>query len=62
MSKNTEGDVAADLAAIREDVARLAETISKLLQHQTEPPALASPRPWETREKRSRIQPARRAI
>jgi ElaB/YqjD/DUF883 family membrane-anchored ribosome-binding protein len=35
MSKNTEGDVTAELAAIREDVARLAETISKLLQHQT---------------------------
>ena len=29
MSKNTEGDVAADLAAIRQDVARLAETIGK---------------------------------
>ena len=36
MSKNSEGDVTADLAAIREDVARLAETISKLLQRQTE--------------------------
>jgi ElaB/YqjD/DUF883 family membrane-anchored ribosome-binding protein len=36
MSKNSEGDVAADLAAIREDVARLAETISKLLQRQTQ--------------------------
>jgi ElaB/YqjD/DUF883 family membrane-anchored ribosome-binding protein len=36
MSKNTEGDVAADLAAIREDVARLAETISKLLQRQSQ--------------------------
>jgi ElaB/YqjD/DUF883 family membrane-anchored ribosome-binding protein len=35
MSKNTEGDVAADLAAIRQDVARLAETIGKVLQHQT---------------------------
>ena len=35
MSKNTEGDVAADLAAIREDVARLADTIGKLLQRQT---------------------------
>jgi ElaB/YqjD/DUF883 family membrane-anchored ribosome-binding protein len=39
MSKNSEGasgDVTADLAAIREDVARLAETISKLLQRQTQ--------------------------
>ncbi|MGA8171545.1 MAG: hypothetical protein WB816_12055 [Methylocystis sp.] len=36
MSKNTEGDITADLAALREDVARLAETISKLLQSQTE--------------------------
>ena len=36
MSKNTEGDVTAELAAIRQDVARLAETISKLLQHQTQ--------------------------
>ncbi|HEY8071865.1 MAG TPA: hypothetical protein VIE47_07870 [Methylocystis sp.] len=36
MSKNSEGDITADLAAIREDVARLAETISKLLQRQTE--------------------------
>ncbi len=38
MSKNAEGaggDVTADLAAIREDVARLAETISKLMQRQT---------------------------
>ena len=35
MSKNSEGDVAADLAAIREDVARLAETISKLVQRET---------------------------
>ena len=36
MSKNTEGDIAADLAALRRDVARLAETIGKLLQSQTE--------------------------
>jgi ElaB/YqjD/DUF883 family membrane-anchored ribosome-binding protein len=36
MSKNTEGDITAELAAIREDVARLAGTISKLLQHQTQ--------------------------
>ena len=36
MSKNSEGDVAADLAAIREDVARLADTISKLLQRQSQ--------------------------
>ncbi len=39
MSKNAEGaggDVTADLAAIREDVARLAETISKLMQRQTQ--------------------------
>jgi ElaB/YqjD/DUF883 family membrane-anchored ribosome-binding protein len=36
MSKNSEGDVAADLAAIREDVARLAETIGKLLQRETQ--------------------------
>jgi ElaB/YqjD/DUF883 family membrane-anchored ribosome-binding protein len=36
MSKNTEGDVAADLAAIREDVARLAETIGKLFQRQSQ--------------------------
>jgi ElaB/YqjD/DUF883 family membrane-anchored ribosome-binding protein len=36
MSKNTEGDVAADLAALRQDVARLAETIGKVLQHQTQ--------------------------
>jgi ElaB/YqjD/DUF883 family membrane-anchored ribosome-binding protein len=39
MSKNAEGaggDVTADLAAIREDVARLADTISKLMQRQTQ--------------------------
>ena len=36
MSKNSEGDLAADLAALREDVARLAETMNKLVQRQTE--------------------------
>jgi ElaB/YqjD/DUF883 family membrane-anchored ribosome-binding protein len=38
MTKNAEGaagDLNADLAALREDVARLAETLSKLVQRQT---------------------------
>jgi ElaB/YqjD/DUF883 family membrane-anchored ribosome-binding protein len=38
MTKSTEGavgDLAADLAALRQDVARLAETMSELVQHQT---------------------------
>jgi ElaB/YqjD/DUF883 family membrane-anchored ribosome-binding protein len=30
------GDLAADLAALRQDVAHLAETLSKLVQHQTQ--------------------------
>jgi len=30
------GDFAADLAALRQDVAHLAETLSKLVQHQTQ--------------------------
>lgn len=30
------GDLTADLAALRQDVARLAETIGKLVQHQTQ--------------------------
>jgi hypothetical protein len=37
MSNNSEGaagDLTADLAAVRQDVARLAETVSELLQHQ----------------------------
>ena len=42
MSKNTEGDVAADLAALRQDVARLAETIGKVLQHQTQAAGVAA--------------------
>lgn len=39
MSKSTEGtagDFAADLAALRQDVARLTETMSTLVQHQTQ--------------------------
>lgn len=39
MTKNTEsaaGDLTADLAALREDVARLTETIGRLVQHQTQ--------------------------
>ncbi len=39
MTSDTEGatgDLAADLAALRQDVARLAETISGLVQHQTQ--------------------------
>jgi len=38
MTKNPEGaneDFAKDLTAIREDIAHLTETISKLVQHQT---------------------------
>jgi ElaB/YqjD/DUF883 family membrane-anchored ribosome-binding protein len=37
MTKNTEGaagDLTADLAALRQDVGRLAETVSELVQHQ----------------------------
>jgi ElaB/YqjD/DUF883 family membrane-anchored ribosome-binding protein len=37
MTKNTEGaagDLAADLAALRQDVARLGETVSELVHHQ----------------------------
>ena len=37
MSNNSEGaagDLTADLAAVRQDVARLAETVSELVQHQ----------------------------
>lgn len=39
MTKTTEGttgDLAADLSALRQDIARLAETISELVQHQTQ--------------------------
>ena len=39
MTKPAEGDAgafAADLAALRQDVANLAETLSKLVQHQTQ--------------------------
>ena len=38
MTKNTGGateDLAADLAAVRTEVARLADTLTKLVQHQT---------------------------
>jgi hypothetical protein len=38
MTNNAEGaseDLAADLAAVRKEVARLADTLSKLVQHQT---------------------------
>jgi len=38
MTKHAEGaagDFAADLAALRQDVAHLAETLGKLVQHQT---------------------------
>jgi len=36
MTENAEGTAGADLAALRQDVARLAETVSKLVQHQTQ--------------------------
>ena len=36
------GDFAADLAALRQDVAHLAETLSKLVQHQTQDRVLAA--------------------
>ena len=39
MTKNSEGaagDFATDLAALRQDIARLAETMSELVQHQTQ--------------------------
>ena len=39
MTKNAEGasgDLTADLAALRQDIARLAETMSELVQHQTQ--------------------------
>jgi hypothetical protein len=42
------GDIAADLAALREDVARLAEAMRKLVQNQPGLPATASPTPLET--------------
>jgi ElaB/YqjD/DUF883 family membrane-anchored ribosome-binding protein len=35
-AEGTAGDFAADLAALRQDVARLAETMSGLVQHQTQ--------------------------
>ena len=35
-AEGTAGDFAADMAALRQDVARLAETVSKLLQQQTQ--------------------------
>jgi ElaB/YqjD/DUF883 family membrane-anchored ribosome-binding protein len=38
MTKTTEGttgDLAADVSALRQDIARLAETMSELVQHQT---------------------------
>ena len=34
--EGTTGDLAADFAALRQDVARLADTISGLVQHQTQ--------------------------
>ena len=39
MTKNAEGaagDLTADVTALRQDVARLAETMSKLVRHQTQ--------------------------
>jgi ElaB/YqjD/DUF883 family membrane-anchored ribosome-binding protein len=39
MTKNVEGasgDLSADLTVLRQDVARLAETVHELLQHQTQ--------------------------
>jgi ElaB/YqjD/DUF883 family membrane-anchored ribosome-binding protein len=39
MTRNAEGsagDLATDLAALRQDVARLAETMSELVRHQTQ--------------------------
>jgi len=36
VNKNFARDLAADLAALRNDVARLAETMSELVQHQTQ--------------------------
>jgi ElaB/YqjD/DUF883 family membrane-anchored ribosome-binding protein len=35
-AERTAGDFATDLAALRQDVARLAETMSELLRHQTQ--------------------------
>ncbi len=35
-AEGTAGDFAADLAALRQDVARLAETVSKLVQQQAQ--------------------------
>ena len=35
-SEGTTGDLATDLAVLRQDVARLADTISGLVQHQTQ--------------------------
>jgi ElaB/YqjD/DUF883 family membrane-anchored ribosome-binding protein len=35
-TQSSDGDFAADLAALRQDVAHLAETLSKLVQHQTQ--------------------------
>jgi ElaB/YqjD/DUF883 family membrane-anchored ribosome-binding protein len=35
-AEGTAGDFAVDLAALRQDVARLAETVSKLVQQQTQ--------------------------
>jgi ElaB/YqjD/DUF883 family membrane-anchored ribosome-binding protein len=36
ITEGTTGDLAADLAALRQDVARLAETMSKVVQHQAQ--------------------------
>ena len=45
MTKNAEslaGDITADLAALRGDVARLAQTMSELVQHQTQAASLGA--------------------
>jgi ElaB/YqjD/DUF883 family membrane-anchored ribosome-binding protein len=55
MTKNAEGvagDITADLAALRGDVARLAQTMSDLVQHQTQTAGLGvSEAVGDTRDK-----------
>ena len=47
------GDFAADLAALRQDVAHLAETLGKLVQHQTQDRVRAASGEIEASIKRS---------
>ena len=62
-NEGTTGDLAANLAALRQDVARLVDTISGLVQHQTQAAVIASLKLSATSRTGSQVPPpTRRAV